>query len=408
MQTRSFVLAATLAALFALTNVVSAQFGPSAGPYGYPGMGGPSAPYGISHMGGGSPYGMPNAMAAYQPEPDGGPPAPVSCGEPTCGCEGNGGCGCNDCCCCPGWCHRIQVFGEFLYLRPRNAEIAYAVGVDNVPTNGPGGNQDVPVTPVQVVDPDYQGGFRTGIGFTLNECSAVVATYTHYEANTADDIVIPGGIGVALTSLVSVPFPINAAASYLDAAAFSDFDLDILDVDYKGLIAYDCNYKVNYLIGARYAALENQFNAVFTTVGFEQVYSAVQFDGAGLKLGLEGEVYSANQQWFAYGKGAASYVGGEFRTRYVMGSSVDPLITDTAWEAGRLVSIYDLEVGIGWRNECDNFRLSVGYMYNTWFNVVKNNEWINAVQNNNYVDPSDNFNGMITFDGFTFKAELLW
>jgi hypothetical protein len=63
---------------------------------------------------------------------------------------------------------------------------------------------------------------------------------------------------------------------------------------------------------------------------------------------------------------------------------------------------------VGWRNCCDSIRLSVGYSYSIWTNVVKNNEWINSVQQNNFVDPSDNFNGLLTFDGLTAKAELLW
>ena len=83
-------------------------------------------------------------------------------------------------------------------------------------------------------------------------------------------------------------------------------------------------------------------------------------------------------------------------------------LTNTNWEADRIVTILDLEAGIGWHNFTDNLRLSVGYMVSQWFNTVKVNEWINAVQQNNFVDPSDNFKGMIAFDGLTAKIELLW
>src|SRR5688500_409922 len=100
MQTKTFVLAAALAALFGLTNVVSAQFGPAGGMYGNPALGLPG-PYGVAQMGA-NPYGAYGApssamAAAYQPqpEPEGGPAtASMSCSEPACGCEGNGGGGC--------------------------------------------------------------------------------------------------------------------------------------------------------------------------------------------------------------------------------------------------------------------------------------------------------------------------
>ena len=37
---------------------------------------------------------------------------------------------CTECCEQPVWSHRSSLFGEFLYLRPRNAEVAYAVPAD--------------------------------------------------------------------------------------------------------------------------------------------------------------------------------------------------------------------------------------------------------------------------------------
>ena len=32
--------------------------------------------------------------------------------------------------CCQGYCNRFGVFGEFLYLKPRGAEVAYAVAIE--------------------------------------------------------------------------------------------------------------------------------------------------------------------------------------------------------------------------------------------------------------------------------------
>ena len=294
MQAKLLVFAATLAALFGWTSTASAQYGPGAGPYGG-GGGYPSAPYGVAQFPGAL------GMAAYQPAPPPeapGAPGGIGCTDSACGC-GDGSC-CDDC--CSGWCHRINVFGELLYLRPRNAEIAYAV-----PINGnlaPGGQ--VQIGPVALIDPDFEAAFRGGVGFTLNECSAIVASYTNFESRTLNDVQLAGGgpDNPALWPLILSPFVFNPNILTLDAAALMDLNFELIDVDYKGLIAYNCDYRVNYVVGARYATLDQLVAATYTAgVTTNNVVSAVNFDGAGLKLGLEGEYYACNSQFYGYGKG---------------------------------------------------------------------------------------------------------
>lgn len=414
MQTRLCLVAAGLAALLGLCDAALAQYGPPGGPMGYQQqmMGYPQQ-MGYQQQMPPMTMSSPYAMTGYQPmdpgmAPMGMPaaaPASAACGcGPSCGSN----CGCNDCGgCCKGWCHKVNVFGEYLYLRARNAEVAYAVPFDGV--LNPVGGQVTQTGPVELVDPDYSSGFRIGAGFTLNECNAIVVTYSQFDANTTDSVVLAGGGPDVLRSLVSSPNPLSAGSDGLDAFANLDIQFTTLDVDYKGLFAYCDDYKLNYVIGARYAQLEQHFDAQFSVIGTDRVQSDVLFDGGGLRLGLEGERYATNTGFFAYGKAAASFIGGEFRTRYQYGNLVnDPEITDTSWRAGRIVTITDLELGIGWRNYCDNLRLNLGYTYSCWHNVVVTKEWINAVQNNNFVDPSDNFNGMITFDGLTARVEVLW
>jgi hypothetical protein len=316
---------------------------------------------------------------------------------------------CGEACCddCrTGWCHCVNVFGEFLYLRPRNAEIAYAVPIDGNIVIGPTSDQ-VQVGPVELVDPDFSPGFRFGFGFTLSEFSAVVLTYSQLDAESSDSVVLPGA-GPVLRSLVSHPNPLNIGADGLDAIANYQIQFKLFDADYKDLLAYSDDFRLLYLVGARYANLDQHFDATFSVNGFERVLSEVNFEGGGLRLGLEGERYAACSGVFVYGKAAASFVAGEFRASYDFSNQSDPSITDTSWQAGRLVTMLDLELGFGWRNHCDNLRLSAGYLLSSWYNVVKTNEWINSVQQNNFVDQSDNYNGQLSFDGFTLRVEYLW
>ena len=77
--------------------------------------------------------------------------------------------GCEDGCgdyCGP----RFRLYGDFLYLRPANEKVAFAVPINGAITPPPG------MAPVQVgmegvVDCDYDAGFRVGGAFVLNDCS---------------------------------------------------------------------------------------------------------------------------------------------------------------------------------------------------------------------------------------------
>jgi len=400
MHTKSFVWAALLAALAGGGNQALAQYGyPS--PYGYPGAAPMMGP-GLMGPGMMGPATVPQMYdpsgvmpAGYMGAAGGGP----GCTDPACGHAGcDSGCG-------GGYCHCWSVFGEFLYMRPRDAEVAYAVPID--------GNITDPSDPVfqvgevAVVDPDYQPGFRFGFTRTCSECSLVAVTYSQLDADTNDDIIIAGGANVVARSLVS-PLPITAAVDGLDAEAHLLVQFKQLDVDYKTLIAYCDDYRLAMVVGARFAKLNQEFDALFETQGFDTVETDVEFEGAGIKLGLEGERFTRKRNCFVYGKGSVSFLGGESRATYFGSNNADASIVDTSWEAGRMVTVTDIEAGLGWQNHCGNLRLSAGYAFSTWYNVVRTNEWINAVQKNNFADESDNLFGFMSFDGITARVEVLW
>jgi hypothetical protein len=310
-------------------------------------------------------------------------------------------------CCKPGFGDKCWFgYGEFLYLRPRNSEVAFGVAIDDATDTDPAVSPPIQVGRVGVTDIDGQPGFRFGIGRFLDEATAVQIGYTDFYGNTVDQLTAPGG--AVIRSLVSHPRTFDVASDNLDAIADYDIQFQLLDADFRSLIAYNCDYQIGYLIGLRYGELRQRFDALFTGNGEEFVESEINFYGAGLRLGLEGERYTPKRNLFFYGKTYLSLLGGESKARYVQGSSFDPVVVDTSWKAGKVVTIYDLELGAGWQNECGNLRLSAGYLFSFWYNTVRTNEWINAVQENNFADPSDNFNGMTTFDGLTARVEVRW
>src|SRR6476660_8290626 len=150
MRTSTFMLAAALAAVLGLGQAAQAQYAAMAGQAGpYADMMAPSTMYSGQGFPGPSPYAPPAfAPAAYAgiggPAPMGGmgpmpgPMGPMSpmqgpmdTGAMSGGAGYGGGYGgYGDYCDDGGWTNRYFAFGEFLYLRPRNAEVAYAVPIN--------------------------------------------------------------------------------------------------------------------------------------------------------------------------------------------------------------------------------------------------------------------------------------
>jgi hypothetical protein len=303
---------------------------------------------------------------------------------------------CEECCdpCC--WMHRFYVFGEFLALRARNTEVAYAVPVNAVipPVAGP----PIQVGPVGVVDQGYEAGFRIGGGIVCDDLSSISAQYTFFESGQGD--AIAANAPFVLQSLVHHPLTLSAVTPFLQANARHDIDLDLVDVDYRHIFKIGNGYALNWLAGVRYAHLDQTFVSNFLVNGQSQVFSDVVFDGAGIRTGLEGERVG-RRGFLVYGKGHASFVAGEFHTTYLQRDIFAQNEVFTTWQGARVVSILDLELGLGWYSASGRWRLSGGYLVSGWFNTVKTDDWIDAVRRNNFVDLNDG----ISFDGFVGRIE---
>ena len=329
------------------------------------------------------------------------PEATCGIGEPACGADACVSCGdalpCGALCTrqCPSCCgvgtHYTNFYGELLYLRARNAEVSYAV-----PADGPiVGAQPSPVQVgnLGVLDPDYEVGFRAGLNVALDTVSSLDIRYTLFESLTENQISATAPI--VLRSLVTHPSTASAAQDGLSAVASLEVDFDWIDFSYRHLLKCSELYSANYVVGARYAKLEQQFHSEFVKQGLETVATDIDFDGGGLRLGLETARYSCRNQLHVYANGYASFMAGRFRAHYFQGQAFDPTVVNAEWEAGRIVPILDLEAGVGWTSTNGRLNLSAGYLVSAWFNTVTTQDFVHAIQSNNYLGLSDT----MTFDG---------
>jgi hypothetical protein len=195
----------------------------------------------------------------------------------------------------------------------------------------------------------------------------------------------------------------STTVPFTNAAASLDINFQRANIAYRSLLACGPTYSITLVNGLSYGHLTQNFLSSFTAygVGTTNVSTYSTFDGGGICAGLELEKRACNTGFMAYGRGMATLLGGEFENSYLQNGQFG-IEANPSWKAGRAVAILDLETGIGWTNAKDTIRVTAGYVFSGWFNVVKANEFINAVQ-------SDNFTGLdncLSFDGFVGHVEL--
>lgn len=290
-----------------------------------------------------------------------------------------------------------ELFGEFLYLRPRNAEVAFALPVD-----GPIGPDaaGVPVGGTTLVDPDYELGIRVGLDFTISDSSRLGAKYTYFRSDTGESVTVEAPDLVR--PLVLHPDTVNAASGILSARATYDIDFDLIDGDFRALLYFTDRAFLEYLIGGRYGRLDQDFRATFTGVGTTIVDTNIEFEGAGIRMGLEFERRAKQTGWMIYGRGVANFLAGEFDARFVQTDATGVVVATNSWHSGRIVPVLDLEFGAGWISRTGRWRFSGGYLISAWFNSVITDDYLEAVQTNRFVNLSDT----LTFDGLTGRFEF--
>jgi hypothetical protein len=290
-------------------------------------------------------------------------------------------------------------FGEYLLLRPRGLDVAYAVEQDN------SSGATVLTAPVQQADPSVASGFRAGIGLYLSPCERFDATFTHFESDDYDDF-DSSPVGTVLdpsSRLQSLTVTQLATEDWDTAAANAEVSFQLLDFDYRRHV---CG--VEWSAGIRIAWLDQDLWAEYdrNTVGVRTGLSSIDFRGAGLRFGFGKEHRDPCLGWLVYAKGHANFMGGEFQSgwwQYYDGAGTpEENEAATSWEADRLVTTFDLEMGFGWEDPCGRWRFTAGYLLNYWMNVVTTDEWLTAVETNQFDDLSSN----IGFDGLAVRGEL--
>ena len=311
----------------------------------------------------------------------------LACEPVPCGCQNCGGCLAG-----------FEVFGEFLYLRPRNGEVAYAVPVDG--PIAPVLNNGIPVGDTRVADVDYRGGFRFGVNAVTTICGRLTGQWTRFQSHDNDQFSInPPDV---IRSLVTHPLGGNAASDGLQTSASLDINFDLIDLAVQTPLCRRECWAADLVWGVRYGRLEQQFQSEIDVNGQTFVNTDIDFDGVGPRVGLLGQRNLGRGTLYAFGRGEASFLVGSFDATYAQQDVFAGQVVNTGWDAGRVVPQLEMELGLGWCTPGGRFQVRAGYLVAAWFNAVRSNEFINAVQQGNL----DGMGDGVTFDGLSLRAEL--
>jgi hypothetical protein len=321
----------------------------------------------------------------------------LSCKSDDCG-----GKGCGSCCVCNPY--RLRVYGEVLYLRARDSEVAYAVEANS--NLSPTSSIPIQTSPIAVLDQDYSAGFRAGFGICLDACSEIGASYTWFDTSVENSITRQNSPNFQITPMALHPATFDAGTGTVEAAGRHDIQFDLIDIDYRSYLVQTCTSSLDYVIGLRYGSLEQAFAARYTdnlsTIdNSAEVATDIDFTGVGVRLGLEAERFYCAVPVKLYMKGFTSLMAGEFDAAYQQTVQLGNSGVDTNWTAGRIVPTFDFELGGGFYLPGGRMQATVGYVFSAWTNVVKTEDWIHSVQTNDFRDMGDT----MTFDGLVARVE---
>ena len=295
--------------------------------------------------------------------------------------------------CCPSDDLCYTLWGDVLFLSARDVGFGYAQHVAGTPADF------TPFAPQNMVDPDYQVGFRVGGAYETDRYTRFSAQYWYFRSDTNDAIDLPGGTGF-LIPLVAHPNTTTVDTDFLSASGRLEIDFDIVDVNFEQSLCNTCDSSVDVVVGFRYAHLDQNFQGDFLVDGFTTVRSSTEFHGFGPRAGLKLH-RDVGCGWNVYGEGFFDILAGQFQSDYSQDNTMVGNLARSGFEDDRLVPQLEAELGVGWENACGNFSIRAGYYMGAWFNTVTTAEFIEGVQATSFSD--DTIDETMTFDGLTAR-----
>ncbi len=292
----------------------------------------------------------------------------------------------------------IEFTLEGLYLQPTNSDFDYATSI--VSSSGSSST----ATNISTVDPDYDLGFRIGLGYIFPDSgNDVQASWTHFSHNNTDSINFGNGSTFDVITRAGSEYTSNDnSVTNLAVSSDADFKYDAVDLDVGQYISVGTRLQTRLFAGLRYAQVRNDLTdtyagdfsgagdgtpALLAPIPFSdvEVYNS-KFTGIGPRFGVDA-TYHVGNCFGIVGHVAAALLVGRVETSTNLSfqeSGVSPSsVSVTADNQTRVVPAFDAQLGIDYTwpisNNASSFTVEAGY------------------QATQYVDAIDRLN--TTFDG---------
>jgi hypothetical protein len=152
--------------------------------------------------------------------------------------------------------------------------------------------------------------------------------------------------------------------------------------------------------GPRYANVDQSLNVTYAggDVLTDRVHRCTCFDGGGVRAGGETH-WKVLDHLGLYLRGSASLLTGRFHScKFEEANGFT--VVDVAERYTRVVPMVDMGVGLSF--EKGNWRLSAGYEFMTWYNMVDASDFIDDAHPAKLIRSVGN----LGFDGVVFRAEM--
>lgn len=291
--------------------------------------------------------------------------------------------------------HRTNLFADFLFLAPRELDVAFATHVDGPVENA------APLASPTVVAPNYDQGIRFGLGHTFSDCFRVSATGWLYVNSWTESLTLPANTGW-IRSEVTHPSTASIFNDSLTARAREDVEFLMGDLELEWLVHRSFSRAFTFNLGVRYAEIEQDFQGNYLIDGPTTVDSEISYHGVGPRVGLEA-VTLVKRGVTVYGEAFADILFGDIDAAYrQQNAGAGTQFSVASGDEFRVVPQLEAELGIGWQNCDGSIIVRAGYFAGFWFNMARMPSWIRSAQR----DGSSATHETIIFDGLTARAEI--
>jgi hypothetical protein len=261
------------------------------------------------------------------------------------------------------------VKGEYLLLQPRRRAADFAI-VDP--------NQDgVPQGSIESVFWNADSGYRAGVGYRLPDNGwEIGATYTYFRAGNTRALAAPPG-GTLYATLTHPGF-VDAVDTALGSSALN---YNVVDVEAAHCLRVSDTVCLSLSGGGRFAQINQTLEAIYNgqTANQSLVSSPVRFNGAGIRVGGEGQ-WTLGRGLALYANAHGSLLTGDFRTSLTETANAGAfVITDVSDRFRKVIPVTELGVGVAWHNE--SLHVRVGYEIANWIGMVDSPDFVHDFTN---------------------------